>query len=246
MAVVHRTTLTPSKLELLAPWLPEQPWYAGKGGTPHLARAGGFRLDDPQGEVGMEFMVVTDGSGAASGAGPVEQQPTAYFIPLSYRGAPLDGAGHALIGTMEHGVLGRRWVYDGTHDPVLVAQLFALIAGTAVPQDQSESNTPDPSVTSAFTGTGLSATTAPTSLTDGPYGTELVVPTASASGPHTEPASQLTVRVNRVLDPDALAAQARTTATQDLGHVTAGWLLPNGTTVRAPFVAVHRTSPDQP
>jgi hypothetical protein len=30
---------------------------------PELARAGGFRLDDPQGEVGIEFMVVTDGSG---------------------------------------------------------------------------------------------------------------------------------------------------------------------------------------
>jgi hypothetical protein len=50
------------------------------------------------------------------------------------RGAPLDGADQALIGTSEHGVLGRRWVYDGTHDPVLVAQLLALLQGHAEPQ----------------------------------------------------------------------------------------------------------------
>src|SRR5690242_11256798 len=42
MAVVHDTTMTPGKLELLAGWLPRQPWYAGSGGG--LRKAGGFRL----------------------------------------------------------------------------------------------------------------------------------------------------------------------------------------------------------
>jgi len=37
-------------------------------------------------------------------------------VPLTYRGAPLDGAEDALVGTTEHGVLGRRWVYDGTRE----------------------------------------------------------------------------------------------------------------------------------
>jgi hypothetical protein len=53
MAVIHDTTMTPGKLELLAAWLPAQPWYRDRGREPELARAGGFRLDDPVGEVGQ-------------------------------------------------------------------------------------------------------------------------------------------------------------------------------------------------
>ncbi|WP_042365136.1 maltokinase N-terminal cap-like domain-containing protein [Streptacidiphilus neutrinimicus] len=134
MAMIHHTTMTPTKLELLAQWLPRQPWYQGDG-TTDLRRAGGFRLDDPAGEVGIEFMVVTDG-------------PIAYHVPLTYRGAPLDGAEHALIGTSEHGVLGTRWLYDGVHDPVLQAQLAALLRGLTQPQMQGVSDTADPSVAS--------------------------------------------------------------------------------------------------
>ena len=137
MAIIHKTTVTPSKLELLTAWLPAQPWYLGPEGEPDLTRAGGFRLDDPAGEVGIEFMVVTDGSG---------DQVAAYLVPLTYRAGALDGGEGALIGTTEHGVLGRRWVYDGIRDPVLVAELAALARGEAEPQAQSVSNTPDPTV----------------------------------------------------------------------------------------------------
>lgn len=143
MAIIHRTTLIPSKLELLSGWLPSRPWYAGAGRVPSLTKAGGFRLDDPDGEVGIEFMVVVDAAGDAEDGSPV-----VYHVPLTYRDAPLDGADDALIGTTEHGVLGRRWVYDGTRDPVLVAQLAALIQGTAEPQAQSIHETPDPTVLS--------------------------------------------------------------------------------------------------
>ncbi len=138
MAIIHRTTLTPTKLELLTDWLPGQPWYADRGRAPELARAGGFRLDDPQGEVGIEFMVVTDGS---------DDQAVSYLMPMTYRASALAGADGALIGTTEHGVLGRRWIYDGIGDPVLVGQLVALIQGQAQPQMQSVSDTPDPTVT---------------------------------------------------------------------------------------------------
>ncbi len=31
MAIIHKTTLVPGKLDLLAGWLPAQPWYAGPG-----------------------------------------------------------------------------------------------------------------------------------------------------------------------------------------------------------------------
>lgn len=138
MAVIHKTTMNPGKLDLLAAWLPAQPWYLGAGRRrPELTRAGGFRLDDPAGEVGIEFMVAAD---TASG------DAVFYHVPMTYRGHPLPGADGALIGTSEHGVLGTRWIYDGVHDPVLVAALRACIMGEATPQAQSVSDTPDPTV----------------------------------------------------------------------------------------------------
>src|SRR5215831_3448586 len=133
MATIHNTTMSPTKLDLLAAWLPAQPWYR-QTGDPELARVGGFRLDDPEGEVGIEFMVVTD-------------RDMTYQVPMTYRAGALDGAGEALIGTSEHGVLGRRWIYDGVHDPVLRTQLVALIQGEAKAQAQTVSDTTDTTVT---------------------------------------------------------------------------------------------------
>jgi len=133
MAVIHHTaTMRPSKLELLARWLPEQPWFPGP--VDGLTKAGGFRLDDPAGAVGIEFMVVLAADGQA------------FLVPMTYRGAPLDGAAAALIGTAEHGALGSRWIYDGERDPVLRVQLAALLRGEVLAQAQSESDTLDPTV----------------------------------------------------------------------------------------------------
>ncbi|MDJ0382662.1 1,4-alpha-glucan branching protein [Streptomyces sp. G-G2] len=143
MAIIYDTTMNPGKLELLAEWLPRRPWYVATGQAPAPVKAGGFRLDDPEGEVGIEFMVVTDTSG---------ERPVAYHVPVTYRGAPLEGAGAGLIGTSEHGVLGRRWVYDAAHDPVFVDQLLALFQGDAKPQHQSVSNTPEPTVAVRYAG----------------------------------------------------------------------------------------------
>jgi hypothetical protein len=144
MATVHATTMAPTKLELLTRWLPRQPWYRGTG-TPQLARAGGFRLDDPAGEVGIELMLVTDGTGAGA---------TTYFVPLTYRGAALDEAADGLLGTSEHGVLGTRWIYDAEHDPVATAQLLAFVAGAVEAQRQSESDALDPTVGRSWAGDG--------------------------------------------------------------------------------------------
>ncbi|MEV7805503.1 1,4-alpha-glucan branching protein [Microbispora sp. NPDC088329] len=243
MAVIHHTTLAPGKLELLTSWLPAQPWYEGNG-RPELTKAGGFRLDDPQGEVGMEFMVVTDVSG---------ERPVSYQVPLTYRGAPLEGADHALVGTMEHGVLGRRWAYDGTHDPVLVAQLHALFQGDIEAQDQNVSDTPDPSVTVSFTGAAAPGPIRLTAVAEAPHATDIVLRTLTADGAADGAAGgpvagavagavdggrggRLTMRVTRVLRPgEADAADA-------LGHLTAGWRLPDGTEVRGVFAVVTGAS----
>ncbi|MGW6597404.1 maltokinase N-terminal cap-like domain-containing protein [Streptomyces sp. NPDC055036] len=235
MAVIHRTTMTPGKLELLAPWLSAQSWYLGTGYEPRLTKAGGFRLDDPQGEVGIEFMAVTDESG---------DRPITYQVPLSYRGAPLPGADHALIGTSEHGVLGRRWIYDGTHDPVLVAELFALVLGEAVPQAQSVSDVPDPSVTAHFAEAAHVASISSVDVTNGPHGTDLRLLTVSASGLPSESARRLTIRVNRVLRPEQ--DRSTTHAAPPLGHVLADWLLPDGAKRRGLYAVVRDTAPEQP
>jgi hypothetical protein len=138
MAIIHQTSLVPGKLDLLTEWLPAQGWYIRTAiGRPELSRAGGFRLDDPDGEVGIEFMIVLDHSVADA---------VAYLVPMTYRGSPQAGADDALIGTTEHGVLGTRWIYDGARDQVLLTQLGELIQGRAEAQAQSQSNVPDPTV----------------------------------------------------------------------------------------------------
>jgi hypothetical protein len=215
MAVIHQTSVKPTKLELLTAWLPSRPWYHGGAGEPRLTKAGGFRLDDPQGEVGIEFIVVTDT------AGP---DPVQLLVPLTYRGAPLDGAEHALVGTMEHGVLGRRWVYDGCQDPVAAAQLAALLDGRAQAQDQNASDVPDRDITASYTG----ESPLPTELTatDDQDGTVLTAP----HGP--------TLRVHRVLRP---AADGQDLPPRPaIGHVSGHWQLPDGTPTRGLFAVVHR------
>jgi hypothetical protein len=211
VATIHKTTLSPSKLELLSGWLATRAWYKGAA-EPVLSRAGGYRLDDPAGEVGIEFMVVVDSSGPAA---------VAYHVPLTYRGAPLEGAEVALVGTAEHGVLGTRWVYDGTRDPVLVSQVLALLSGRAQPQAQSVSDTPDRSVTVTATPDDLTGTRI---AEDNDATTDLLVGSASAFRP--------IIRVVRALSPSSGDDG------EVVGSVVAEWALPDGTKQRGPFVVV--------
>ena len=113
MALLHAAEIRPSKIELIRAWAPTQPWFAGD--DLGLVAIGAYRFDDPEGEVGIETHLVQ------SGDGPILQ------IPMTYRGAPLAGADEWLIGTMEHTVLGDRWVYDGCGDPVYAAALASTI-----------------------------------------------------------------------------------------------------------------------
>ncbi len=120
-------TLQPSIPDLLAAWMPAQRWYPAKGRGVGLRRLGELRLPDAAGEVGIEVHVVGLDSG---------DRLDVVQVPLTYRGAPLEGAEHALVGTAEHSELGTRWVYDGPHDPAYVAALLAALdhpEGTRVP-----------------------------------------------------------------------------------------------------------------
>jgi hypothetical protein len=209
VAQIHNTTMVPSKVELLSGWLPQQPWFLS-GEAIALTRVGGFRLDDPDGQVGIEFMFVrNDGSGT---------DVTTYQVPLTYRSEPLPSAESALIGTSEHGVLGRRWIYDGTSDPVLIDQMFALLQGTALPQHQTLSDTVDPS--------GVKDTHGLSRLTVGAFethhdadGTTVTIQARDGSGAERPVA----VRVMRVLTGQASPPLRRADSTGLSASVTAPW-----------------------
>lgn len=115
MATIHQATLSPSKLELLAPWIAARPWA-----PPGEARVlGAYRLDDRDGQVGIEGHLLD-----------VAGRPL--HVVTTYRAAPLEGADAFLIGTTEHSVLGTRWVYDATGDPIAQRELVtAALTGAA-------------------------------------------------------------------------------------------------------------------
>ncbi|PXX70821.1 hypothetical protein DFR70_101242 [Nocardia tenerifensis] len=215
MAVIHETTMVPTKVELLKAWLPTRTWYRG-GDTPVLRRVGGFRLDDPDGEVGIEVVAVTDSSA---------DEPITYQVPFAYRGAPLEGAEDALVGTSTHGVLGQRWLYDGTRDPVVVAQILALLSGAVRAQAQHESSTVDESVTVTVPDIAVPALgSEPVSAEDGSTRTDIMV------GARV-PGSTAIIRINRILRPGDASSES-----PGAGHVTAPWRLPDDTEVRGVFL----------
>jgi hypothetical protein len=110
MALFHLATITPTKADLIAQWVPTQPW-GPPAGTP-IEVIGAYRFDDPAGKVGMETHLVNAGG-------------TLLHVPLTYREAPLE-SGDGFICEMEHSALGTRWVYDGLRDPQYVVMLAAV------------------------------------------------------------------------------------------------------------------------
>ena len=112
MALLHDATLSPGKRDLMKGWLPSRSWFDGNLERRPVAA---FRFDDPAGEVGVEcFLLGSESEGTL-------------LVPMSYRGAPLEGAEAHQVSTTEHSVLGARWVYDGCADPVAVSALLTAI-----------------------------------------------------------------------------------------------------------------------
>lgn len=113
-STVHpNSVLTPSKLEILTEWLPDQEWFGGD--VDDITIVGTFRFTDPEGEVGIQTFLVRSGG-------------EVYQVPVTYRAAALDGAEDHLMSVMNHSVLGTRYVYDATADPVYIAELVRTIA----------------------------------------------------------------------------------------------------------------------
>lgn len=101
-AIMYDTTVVPSKQEIAHAW-------AGS-----VKIKGSYRLvDTVEGEVGVEVLIATDLDGRL------------VQIPFSYRSAEIDPA-HTLS-TVEHGVLGTRWVSNALGDPVAVREFIRTI-----------------------------------------------------------------------------------------------------------------------
>lgn len=113
MAIFHLSTNTPTKDELIAAWVPKQPW--GPAADVAVESLGTFNLDDPEGKVGMQTHLMKAGDAL-------------FQVPLTYREAAVAGSEDALVGTMEHTVLGTRFVYDGLRDNTFLM----LLAGVAL------------------------------------------------------------------------------------------------------------------
>jgi hypothetical protein len=61
-------------MELREQWLPSQAWFAENAPPEDLRRVGSLRFDDPDGEVGIETILVASESAI-------------FQIPLTYRGS---------------------------------------------------------------------------------------------------------------------------------------------------------------
>lgn len=130
-AEIYDAVLNPGKLELLRAWVRHQDWFDGDPEV--LEQVTAYRFVDPAGEVGMECFLLTDGS-------------RTFHVPVTYRGSELDGA--TLVGEMDHSVLGRRWVYDASADPIYLAEVRRVISHRDVAADHLQvedgSITPSP------------------------------------------------------------------------------------------------------
>jgi len=194
MALLHNASLVPAKPELLARWLPTRPWYGGPA-DPEVTRVAACRLDDPADQVGIEVFV------ARVGDGPM------LHTPMTYRSAPLPGGDAWLIGTLEHSVLGTRWVYDACGDPVFAAVLATTILTGGTEAEEILDDHGQRSRRASFMslrGSGTAGTGVPT--VD-------VIDKVTDDDPTVIVAGGIELHVPRVLDPAAPADVAVLTGT---------------------------------
>ncbi|MCU1560530.1 phosphotransferase [Mycetocola sp.] len=117
-------SLLTSHLDLIAPWLGSQRWFASKGRLPELELIGSWRI--PAADVRLHTHLIMDHSATV---------PVLYQLPVTERAFPLDGADASLIGTYPDGD-DTVYLYDGPHDPAYAEALLRMITGnaTAVPE----------------------------------------------------------------------------------------------------------------
>lgn len=183
MAIVYpKAQLEPGKLELITSWLDTQTW----GGTGELSALGAYRFDDPEGEVGVEGHLVS-------------RDEVVLHVPLTYRSAPLDEPDAVLVGRTQHSVLGERFCYDATTDPVAIG---CLVRALRKLQEQAVYELHDGDVVVGRREPNLRLRVAEGTTDDAPVGC-VIIPLDDGSR----------LRVARVLDSDEPAGRSRLIAT---------------------------------
>ena len=223
MATIHTgTTMAPTKLELLSGWLPRQPWYRGTGAPPALSRAGGFRLDDPDGRGRHRVRLRRRRR---------HGEETTYAVPMSYRAAPLPGAEqgadrHLRARGPRHAVDLRRGARPGRRR----RSCSTFVRGGVDAQSQSRSDTADPSVGRQWPSAGRLTAPTPLRVRDSEPGrTTVAVELTDAAAERPLSGS---LHLLRVLE------QGTGTET-DLGRVEADWTRLDGATARGPVVVIR-------
>lgn len=195
---------------MLAEYLPGVPSLAAFIDE-SLSQVGAYRFDDPAGDVGIETIVMTNADGVV------------LQMPLSYRSAPVAGAGASLLGTMEHSVLGDRWIYNACTEPIYVAVLAStMLAGGAGAREMFDNpdgfDGPDerePSVVVQGSGDGSTAAPVVTDVTVESVGTDshltgggvtIVLPHILSAGHAPEGAAHLTGTWASIGEPIVLAS----------------------------------------
>jgi hypothetical protein len=197
VAIIYNAQLAPTKIDLIAAWVPTRPWWSWGTTAGGIEAVGAYRFDDPAGEVGIETHLLRVPNG------PIIQ------LPLTYRGAPLEGVEHALVGTTEHSVLGTRWVYDACSDPIYANALARTIL-TGAPQAElqvaSESGFGRRELTTIVTGSG----------TNGPdFSPVATVTTTTDAAITTIRSTDWSLELLRLIDPSADAAIAPAAGAND-------------------------------
>ncbi len=122
-----RTALSPALAGLLEAWLPRQRWFPVKTPDFVFEPTGGLRLSPDGDAARFEVLLTAVTYPTADGS-----RTDVVQVPLSLRPEPLAGAESALIGELPDGLpggegTGRRWVYDGLHDPAFVSAWLELM-----------------------------------------------------------------------------------------------------------------------
>lgn len=209
--------------DYLETWMTRQRWFAGKSRAPKLEVIGGFGLADPTGTAVIRVYLVLDHA----------EHPLLYQVPLTERSAPLPGGENALVASFDVET-GRRFVYDGPHDPAFSEALLRMILddGEAHETDgPAAANSGGPLVarghhTPASTPVHFAASRV---LGGEQSNTSIIFQTETADG---TPSAPIICKLFRALhhgdNPDvtlteALGAAGSNVAPRSIGHLTGLW-----------------------
>ncbi|MET1052097.1 MAG: phosphotransferase [Mycetocola sp.] len=203
-------SLLTSHLDLIAPWLGSQRWFASKGRLPELQLIGSWQL--PAADARIHTHLIMDHSGA---------EPVLYQVPVTERDEPLTGSDAALIGHYPDGD-GSVYLYDGPHDPAYAEALLRMITSNSTATSEGAD-----AVGLAFGDVDVSAILASKVLTGEQSNTSIIYQVTTSTGP-----LRVICKVFRALhdgeNPDvvlqsAIAAAGSTSVPHSIGSVVGEW-----------------------